>query len=262
VRLRDKVAIVTGGGRSIGRTISRRLASEGARVVVADIVEENASRVAGEIMADGGAALSVHTDVADPPQVEAMVKAVVDKFTRIDLLVNNAGIGLTRLFLDTSLEEWQRLIQVNLTGTFLCSQAVARVMVKQGSGKIINIASLSGQRAGTGRAAYGVSKAGVSLLTKQMALELAPHGITVNEVVPGPVDTEMTRVTHDAATRQAYYDRIPMRRYATQAEIASAIAFLASAEADCINGHSLNVDGGYAAAGIMFNLAPAERTEE
>lgn len=254
MRLEDKVAIVTGGGRSIGRTIARRFADEGAQIVIADVIAQNASAVAQEITDASGVAAAIPTDVADESQVQQMVAAVHKRFGRIDVLVNVAGIGLTKLFLDTTIEEWERLIRVNLTGTFLCSQAAARIMVEQGGGKILNVASLSGQRAGTGRAAYGVSKAGVTLLTKQMALELAQHGIAVNEVVPGPVDTEMTRVTHDEATRQAYYDRTPMGRYATQEEIASAAVFLASSEADFITGHSLNVDGGYAAAGIIFNL--------
>ncbi len=142
--------------------------------------------------------------------------------------MNVAGVGITRLFLNTTLEQWESVLRVNLTGSFLCSQAVARVMVAQGGGKIINIASLSGQRAGTGRAAYGASKAGVTMLTKVMALELAPYGITVNEIAPGPVETEMTAVTHDAATRSAYHRLIPMGRYAQRGEIADAAVFLAS----------------------------------
>jgi 3-oxoacyl-[acyl-carrier protein] reductase len=173
---------------------------------------------------------------------------------RIDVLVNAAGIGLTRSFLRTTLEEWNRVLQVNLTGTFLCSQAAAAIMASQHSGVILNIASLSGQRGGTGRAAYGASKAGVTMLTKTMAVELAPHGIRVNEIAPGPVDTPMTAVTHDQKTRQAYYNLIPMHRYASQEEIADAAVFLASDEARFITGHTLNVDGGFQAAGLMFDL--------
>ena len=142
-----------------------------------------------------------------------------------------------------------------LTGCFLCSQAAARIMAAQGRGKIINIASLSGQRGGTGRAAaYGASKAGVTMLTKVMAVELARYGITVNEIAPGPVNTEMTAVTHDEKTRDAYYRLIPMGRYAERDEIADAAVFLASSEADFINGQTLNVDGGFGAAGLMFDL--------
>ena len=254
MKLLKKVAVVTGGGRSIGAAIVKRFAAEGAKVVIADILEKDAQSLAEEIGKAGGEACAVRADISDPAQVDSMVAETVRRFGSLDILVNNAGIGLTKRFLDTTLTEWERVLRVNLTGPFLCAQAAARVMVPQGSGKIVNIASLSGQRAGTGRAAYGASKAGVTLLTKQMAVELAPHGIQVNEVVPGPVDTEMTKTTHNAATRQAYNDRIPMRRYATQEEIASAVAFLASPEADFVNGHSLNVDGGYRAAGIIFDL--------
>jgi 3-oxoacyl-[acyl-carrier protein] reductase len=254
MKLKDQVAIVTGAGRGIGRAIALRMTAEGASVTVADIVAENAARVAKEIQEDGGRAHAVTVDVTDPVQVEAMTRATLETLGRLDILVNNAGIGLTRLFLNTSLEEWERVLKVNLTGVFLCSQAASAVMVRQGGGRIINLASLSGQRGGTGRAAYGVSKAGVSMLTRVMAVELAPCGITVNEIAPGPVNTEMTAVTHDEATRQAYYNLIPMRRYAERDEIAAAAVFLASPDAAFINGQTLNVDGGFGAAGLIFDL--------
>jgi 3-oxoacyl-[acyl-carrier protein] reductase len=255
-RLSGKIAIVTGAGRGIGRSIALRLAGEGASVMLADILEENAIRTSVEIQASGGNAHGIYLDVADPRSIAAMIEQTRTVWGRIDLLVNVAGIGLTKTFLSTTLEEWERMLRINLTGTFLCSQGVARVMVEQHSGKIINIASLSGQRGGTGRAAYGASKGGVTVLTKVMAVELAPYGITVNEIAPGPVNTEMTAVTHDAATRQAYYNLIPMRRYAERDEIADAAVFLASPEADFINGHTLNVDGGFAAAGLIFDITP------
>jgi NAD(P)-dependent dehydrogenase (short-subunit alcohol dehydrogenase family) len=146
-------------------------------------------------------------------------------------------------------------MRADLTGVFLCSQAAARVMVAQQSGAIINIASVSGQRGGVGRAAYGAAKAGVTLLTKVMAVELAPHGIRVNEIAPGPVLTEMSNQQHNEAVRRAYHDRIPMRRYGEQEEIADAAVFLASDESRYVNGHTLNVDGGFHAAGLMFDLA-------
>jgi NAD(P)-dependent dehydrogenase (short-subunit alcohol dehydrogenase family) len=252
-RVAGKVAIVTGAGRGIGRSIALRLAREGASVLVADILHENARKVAGEIAA-GGVARAMRVDVAAPEDIQAMVDDARNTWGRVDLLVNVAGVGLTKNFLSTTLDEWERMLRVNLTGTFLCSQAAARVMVEQRSGKIINIASLSGQRGGTGRAAYGASKGGVTVLTKVMAVELAPFGITVNEIAPGPVNTEMTAITHNQATREAYYDLIPMRRYAERDEIADAAVFLASSEADFINGHTLNVDGGFGAAGLIFEL--------
>ncbi len=253
VMLSGKIAIVTGAGRGIGRAIALRFSREGASVVAADLDAVGANLVADEIVRAGGQALAVTADVSDPQQVEEMIQCALGFAGRVDLLVNNAGIGLTRLFLNTTLSEWEQVLRINLTGVFLCSQSAARVMKTQGSGKIINIASLSGQRGGTGRAAYGASKAGVTALTKVMAVELAPFGIQVNEIAPGPVDTEMTEVTHDEATRKAYHALIPMRRYAACEEIAAAAVFLASSEAAFIHGHTLNVDGGFQAAGLLFH---------
>jgi 3-oxoacyl-[acyl-carrier protein] reductase len=253
-RLDHKVALVTGAGRGIGRTIAVRFAREGASLVAADLDAENAEATAAQIVAAGGRAQSRAMDVGVEEQVEELVAAAVRDWDRIDLLVNVAGVGLTRLFVNTTLEQWEHVLRVNLTGCFLCSRAVARVMSGRRSGKIINIASLSGQRGGAGRAAYGASKAGVSMLTKVMAVELARYGITVNEIAPGPVNTEMTAVTHDEATRKAYQRLIPMGRYAERDEIADAAVFLASSEADFITGQTLNVDGGFGAAGLLFDL--------
>jgi 3-oxoacyl-[acyl-carrier protein] reductase len=249
-QLTGKTAVVTGGGRGIGRAIALRFAAEGAHVITGDILADRADEVAREIREAGGEASGAPLDVTNPEQVANFFARIPEP----DILVNVAGVGLTKLFLETTVEEWQRVLAVNLTGTFLCSQHAARGMAARRSGKIINIASLSGQRAGTGRAAYGASKAGVTMLTKVMAVELAPYGITVNEIAPGPVNTEMTAVTHDQATRQAYHNLIPMRRYAERDEIAAAAVFLASREADFVNGHTLNVDGGFGAAGLMFDL--------
>ena len=252
MRLARKVAIITGSGRGIGREMALMFASEGASVVVADVIGENARSVASEIAAAGGTAHAVQVDITDVSQVTSMIQETLDRFGRIDILVNNAGVGLNKSFLDTTLEEWERNINVNLTGTFLCAQAVARVMVRHGSGKIINIASISGQRGGAGRAAYGASKAGVVQLTKVMAVELTAKGISVNAIAPGPVVTDMSNRTHTEATRRAYLERIPMGRYGERREIAAAAVFLASDDSSFIAGHTLNVDGGFRAAGLMF----------
>jgi len=252
--LKDKVALVTGAGRGIGRSVAIRFAREGATVVCADIDAQRAMSTAMEIEQTGGTASGECADVSSEPQVNGLVNKIMQAHGRINILVNVAGVGLTRLFLGTTLDEWERVIRINLTGCFVCSQAVALMMVSRGEGRIIHISSLSAQRGGTGRAAYGASKAGVTMLTKVMAVELARYGITVNEIAPGPVNTEMTAVTHDEATRSAYHRLIPMGRYADRDEIASAAVFLSSSEAAFVNGHTLNVDGGFAAAGLMFDL--------
>jgi 3-oxoacyl-[acyl-carrier protein] reductase len=253
MRLTNKVAVITGSGRGIGREMARLFAAEGARVAVADVNEDTARRTAGEVTAAGGEALAAGTDITVPAQVEALVRAVLGRWGRLDVLVNNAGVGLNRPCLETTPEEWDYVLRTNLTGTFLCAQAAARVMVRQGGGRIVNVASISGQRGGQGRAAYGSAKAGVILLTKVMAVELAPQGVAVNAIAPGPVDTDQSRHNHTPATRRAYHDRIPQRRYGEHREIAAAALFLASDEASFVNGAVLNVDGGFAAAGLMFD---------
>jgi 3-oxoacyl-[acyl-carrier protein] reductase len=253
MRFENKTVVITGAGRGIGRQIALRFGAEGARVVIADLSEEHARVVAAEITAAGGTAEAVGVDVGDPASASAMVEAAREKFGRVDVLVNNAGIGSNQLVLEMSVTEWERNLRVNLTGTFLCAQAAARVMVKQGAGRIINIASISGQRGGVGRAAYGAAKAGVILLTRVMAVELASQGVLVNAIAPGPVDTEQSRGTHTPATRRSYLDRIPTRRYGTADEIAGGVLFLASQDASWVNGHVLNVDGGFDAAGLMFD---------
>ena len=161
-RFKGKVSIITGSGQGIGREIALAMVREGASVVIADWNESRAQEVASEITACGGIAIPVKVDVSDPDQVEAMVRQTLEVFGRIDILVNNAGIGHVKPFLSITLEEWNRVLQINLTGQFLCAQAVARVMLQEGGGRIVNIASISGERGGTGRAAYGAAKAGVA----------------------------------------------------------------------------------------------------
>jgi 3-oxoacyl-[acyl-carrier protein] reductase len=210
-----------------------------------------AEACAEAILAAGGRAFAYRVDVSDAVQVDGMVAAAVGRFERIDILVNNAGIGHAKPVLETTLEEWNRVLAINLTGQFLCAQAVARVMLRQGGGRIVNVASISGERGGTGRAAYGAAKAGVILLTKVMAVELADKGIAVNAISPGPTETEQVRQFHDTATRAGYYRLLPMKRYAAPREIAEAALFLASEEASFVCGHVLNVDGGFGAAGLI-----------
>jgi 3-oxoacyl-[acyl-carrier protein] reductase len=262
MRLANRVAIITGSGRGIGREMARLFAAEGAKVAVADVHEETARRTAEEIIAAGGEACPFGVDITDPARVECITQQVVGQWGRLDILVNNAGIGLNKTFLETTLAEWQRVLAVNLTGTFLCAQAAAREMVRQGAGRIVNVASISGQRGGQGRAAYGSAKAGVILLTKVMAVELAPRGVNVNAIAPGPVDTDQSRESHTPATRRAYHERIPLGRYGEHREVAAAALFLASDEATFVNGAVLNVDGGFTAAGLMFDPHDDRTPEE
>ena len=258
-RLAGKVAVVTGSARGIGLAVARAFVREGAGVVIADVNAAAAGEAAAGL-AQRGRAMAVGVDVADPASVAAMVGAVLGAHGRLDILVNNAGVGGNTPFLETSLAEWNRIIGINLTGAFLVAQACAREMVRAGGGKIVNIASLSGQRGGNGRAAYGSAKAGLELLTKVMAVELAEDNINVNAIAPGAIETEMAKFAHDGATRAAYNYLIPMTRYGTPEEIADAAVFLCSDESRYVHGHTLNVDGGFRAAGLMFkrdSAAPA-----
>ncbi len=169
MRLKDRVAVVTGAGRGIGKAIATAMAAEGARVVIADRDEATARQTPADLGTEGAVAIPV--DIGEPQSIETLFRDTIARFGRVDILVNNAGVGIARLFVDTSLEEWERVVRINLTGSFLCGQHAARQMMRQRSGRIVNIVSLSGQKGGVGRAAYGASKAGVEVLTKIMAVE-------------------------------------------------------------------------------------------
>jgi 3-oxoacyl-[acyl-carrier protein] reductase len=256
--LKDRVAIITGSSRGIGFATASRFAEEGARVVIADIITDAAMNAASKL---GSNAIGVHVDVTDPISIQAMIDETLAAFGTIDVLVNNAGVSVNALFLDTDLDDWRKVIDVNLTGAFVCAQKVAQVMVKRGRGKIINICSLSGQRGGVGRAAYGAAKAGLELLTKVMAVELAEHGLNINGIAPGPVDTELTKRVHTPATRESYIRMIPQHRYGETTEIAAGALYLASDLSTYVNGHILNIDGGMLTAGVMYAFdQPAAKT--
>ena len=250
MRLKDRVAIVTGGGSGLGAGIAKRFAAEGASVVCADINVENAEAVAGEIAATQAKSLAIGLDVTDYAASEQLTARTVEHFGKVDIIVNSAGIASHMPFLEAKPEDFQRIMRVNLEGTLYCAQHAAREMVKQGYGRIINIASVAGLRAGIGRTGYGTSKAAVIGLTRQMALELGPLGVTANAIGPGPVETPLTAVAHSDVTREAYLDLIPVGRYGQTEEMADAAAFLAGEQAAYMNGHILYVDGGYTAIGI------------
>src|SRR5262249_62194926 len=211
MRLNGKVVLVTGAGGGLGTAIARRFAVEGASLICADRDGVRAEATASAIAKAGGSARAFRADVGDPVECEAQVAETIRQFGRIDIVVNNAGIALHRLALDTSLEDWDRVLRINLTGSFLTAQAAARHMVKQGGGRIIQIGSISGQRGNMGGIAYGASKAAAMHMCRVLAVELSGQGIMVNAIPPGPIETGISK--HGPPRRRGYIDRIPIRCY-------------------------------------------------
>ncbi|AOW12190.1 3-oxoacyl-ACP reductase [Hydrogenophaga crassostreae] len=248
------VALVTGGARGIGLAIVQWFLDRGHRVALidndADTLTRTASRLREALGSDADRLLALHTDVSRPDQVAEAVQHIVGAFGRIDALVNNAGVATFKPIGETTVDDWRWVMATNLDGPFICTQAVAPWMLKNGGGAVVNIASISGLRASTLRVAYGTSKAALIHLTKQQAVEYGNVGIRVNAIAPGPVETEMARKVHTPAIRADYHDTIPLARYGSMEEIANAVGFLCSAEASYINGQVLAVDGGFDAAGV------------
>ncbi|NKE48199.1 glucose 1-dehydrogenase [Roseomonas frigidaquae] len=254
--LAGQVALVTGGGSGIGAGIAQRLARDGAAVLVADINLAAAEQVAAGIVAAGGQALAQRMDAAEPADAAAAVAAAEARFGRLRIAICNAGITDRVPVLELELAAFEKVVRTNLTGCFVSAQAAGRAMARgpDSGGRIVTVSSVSGQFGGTGRAAYGASKGGIETLTKVLAVELAPLGILVNGVAPGP--TQIARTAHGPRQRAAFLDRMAIKRYATPEDIAGAVAFLCGPDAAFLAGHILNVDGGFAAAGVMYD--PAE----
>jgi NAD(P)-dependent dehydrogenase (short-subunit alcohol dehydrogenase family) len=244
-----RIAIVTGAARGIGLAAAKRFLAEGWSVGMLDIEAVQLEEAAAALDLPDRV-LTLRADVSKPDEITAAFGAVQQRFGRLDALVNNAGIAVFKTILDTTFEDWSRVMAVNLGGPFLCTQAAAPLMRETGGGAIVNITSISGVRASTMRVAYGTSKAALAHLTKQQAVELASLGIRVNAVAPGPVDTAMAKQVHTQAIRKDYHDTIPLNRYGLEEELAEAIFFLCSPRTSYITGQVLAVDGGFEAAGI------------
>ena len=254
MRLEGKVAIVTGAGRGLGKGIALRLAKEGCNLMVSDVDVESVKKVAEEISATGQEALFSKTDVSVSTQVEKMVNETEGNFGRIDILVNNAGITAVGHITKLTEEEWDRCLDINLKGVFLCSKAIAPIMIKQKSGRIINLSSKSGKQGGLWLSAYCASKFGVIGLTQSLALDLAQHGITVNAICPGIIFTpqwdklvvEYGKKLNIPETdvRSYYVKKIPLGRDGTAEDVANVLVFLLSQEASYMTGQAINVTGG------------------
>ena len=247
-KLGGKISIVTGGLSGIGAAVAARMVAEGAIVIAADLATDAST------LGDGNL-LPFRADVADAASVSALVNAVIARYGRVDCLVNSAGIGKDIPFLDTPLEIFDKIIAVNLRGSFIIGQAAAQAMRQTGGGVIVNIASVSGMTGNVGRSAYGASKGGVVLLSRVMAVDLAQFNIRVNVLAPGPVETPLVAQLHSPEIRQRWIEQTPLRRYASPDEMAGVVVFLCSDDASYITGHVLAADGGFLASGLTTEMA-------
>jgi 3-oxoacyl-[acyl-carrier protein] reductase len=246
MKLKNKVAVITGAAQGIGRAIATTLAQQGANVVVSDIQLEKAETTAKEIMAETGQkVIAVHADVVDSASVKAMIDRTIDEFEHIDILVNNAGTTRDGLIMRMKEVDWDLVLNINLKGTFNCSKAVIRPMMKQHYGRIVNITSVSGLIGQVGQTNYSASKAGIIGFTKALAREVGSRKITVNAIAPGLVKTALT-IDLPQELKDMFIEMTPLGRYGEPEDIANAVAFLVSDEASYITGHVLSVDGGMA----------------
>lgn len=247
----ERTVIVTGSSRGIGKHVAKRFAADGANVVVCSRSLEDCEAVASEIESDGGSAHAVEVDVSEKPSVENLIEEAVDRFGRLDVMVNNAGINIRGPAEDITPEEWQQVLDVNLTGVFFCAQAAGKRMIEQGDGgSIVNISSMMGSMGQQDRTPYNTTKGGVNNLTRCLAVEWAEHDIQVNALAPGYIETEMVEQAQEDADfdREDVQNRTPLNRFGTLDEIANCVSFLASND-NFVTGEVLTADGGWSAFG-------------
>ncbi len=243
MKLKDKVAVITGAGRGIGKTIALELAREGANCVRCDLNEADLNQAVKEITDLGVQALAVVLDVSNLSQCEQMVNKIVDKFQKLDILINNAGITKDNLLLRMREEDWDAVIAVNLKGTFNCTKSALKVMLKQKYGRIVNVASIIGVMGNAGQANYAASKAGIIGLTKSAAKEVASRNINVNAIAPGFIETKMTQVLPEEV-KNAMLKQIPLSRFGKPEDVAKLVLFLVSEDSNYITGQVIQIDGG------------------
>ena len=251
----NRIVLVTGSGSGIGKATAVMLGELGATVIVVDQNKQTSEGTVDLLRTSNVTAHGIVVNISDPLGDDRMYRETSDMFGKIDGVIHCAGIGIEKTILETTLDEWNHIIAVNLTGTFLCAQGAAKVMAKRGYGRIVLMGSAAGERGGTGRTAYGASKGGVSAITRVMAVELAELGITVNALAPGAIETELVSKMHDAETRESYCARIPVNRYGSPEEVAATAVFLVCEESSYLNGVVLPIDGGFMGGGVIKRRA-------